>query len=74
MKISMICRRVIGVLFVALLLITWSLALKHHSTSSQSKSNLKSDAVAAINKQDSEKSLYYRYYMILKSRNKMHKV
>jgi hypothetical protein len=77
MKMFKICRRVIGVLFAVLLLSTGAFILKSYQISQvqQSKSLSKPQTVAVANsKQEKENSLYYRYYMILKSRNKMHKV
>jgi hypothetical protein len=75
MRQNGICRRVVGVLFVVLLLTTWSFSISGLAiTNGNSEINTKETLSAANSKDQKANSLYYKYYLILKARNKMHKV
>jgi hypothetical protein len=75
MKHNGICKRGIGVLFVVLLLIIGSFSIDNLPTNVGDSNTIKNQTgFAANNKDQKAKSLYYKYYMILKARNKMHKV
>lgn len=74
MKQNGICKRGIGVLFVVLLLVIASFSINSLSINGNSDAVKSQTSFAANNKDQKARSLYYKYYMILKARNKMHKV